>query len=366
MRRSVLLLGVLALAQVPLASALAAGKPQCKQNPDGGYSCPNPGFAIAADGSNQCTIELFSDSKGGEWKMSCTNQAASGDFSWTYDEAGAKGVKEVGHCVYYCGQNTHEYITDPNNPKQVLIYKHTVEEPKGPCGQMVLTGNKRTIHTFDKVANSGVEIVETYDKQTLQWTEQSRRTFTTLSTDPPGTKKDAKYATSLKLKASTNDPDTADLRWSPYEHVAGDPPLPIPVLNPNDSVYINGLSMTDVLFVRPEFNYAPFLTGIRFTATMPVPLDASLFATIHRPGSPSLYYATTVVGAAAYYMNVLAGGPIEQPLENTPAYASTAGVLELTYVAVPAVSDYGLVAMALLVLIMGTVVLKRRTLTGPT
>jgi len=361
MMRSLFGLVVVAFVVVPSGWVHAADKPMCNANPGGGWSCPNPGFAIAADGSNQCTIELMTDTKGGEWKFSCTNQSASGDFSWTYDDpAAGKGVKEIGHCVYYCGQNTHHYVVDPTNPKQIVSYTHTVTEPKGPCGTMTLTGNKRTIHNFNKDDNSGVEIVENYDKLTGVWEEVSRRSFTTLSEDPPGTEKEAAYATNLLLIASSESINTTDLRWSAYEFTGTYPSLPIPILNMNDYVYIDGISLSDVLYVRPEFAPESFLTGVRFVAMTSVPLDVNLFATIHRPGASSVYYATSVAGALAYSNNVLAGGLIEQPIESTPLYASTAGMLDVAASPVPAVSEYGLIVLVLCGFILTTVIMQRR------
>lgn len=150
-----------------------ADKLQCR----GATGCPvdedddgNP-IEIDPTGDNQCTIDEFTDKKGGVWKLSCTNTSPTGDFVWQYDEFGPKGVKEIGRCVYHKGRNNTWYLVDPSNKRQVLYYLHVVRGHAN-TGQE----NEATIHLFDKDANTGVEIVIYHNKDTEEWEEHPEET----------------------------------------------------------------------------------------------------------------------------------------------------------------------------------------------
>ena len=288
----------------------------------------------------QCTINSFADSKGGLWKFSCTNQAATGDFVWQYDAPGAKAEKEIGRCVYFQGRNRHGYVRDPNNRRQVLSYWHVVQNTKNHRvvggRKSSQPGNERTWHKFDKTLNKGVEFKESLDKATGRWSEipNSRRQFESLTLgynngDPATAYAEAEYSVSLRLFATPTSGNESEIRWSSYEGVGDDPPSPIPLLRPGDTVYMDGLSLADVSSYDPRYSAADSPPGIELTAMEPVALNTGdLLATVHA-GVEGLYYATNIVGAYSYFVAVFNGAPIEDELENTPLYAATAGTIDL-------------------------------------
>jgi hypothetical protein len=355
MRRVFLWLALTAAPNVTSPVPSVADKLQC---PDAEY-CPVPGFEI---GGGQCTISSIPDmalgggKNRGEWKFSCTNQAETGDFVWIYDESGAKGPKEIGRCVYFQGRNYHEYVRDSVDQRQILYYLHVVRNSKN---HVVVgdekhsdPGNERTIHVFSKLTNSGVEIRETLDKQTNQWTEVERRTFTSLDLPPgggtiPRVKQEAEYSTSLRL-VGFNGASGLDLRWSVFQGLHNEAPFPNPVLKPGDSIYLDGLTLTALRSFDPRFNPSSTPTGIQLTANTFATLNHnSILATITRPAATGIFYSVNAGGATSFIASLLAGARFERDLQNSPGYAANAGVIDLSTV-VPAATPWGLAGLALL------------------
>lgn len=336
-RLSLLTLCALILAALQPAAAYAQAKAACA----GATRCPTVAGPYPKP---QCTINSITDSKGGFWKYSCTNQAATGDFVWTYDEAGAKGAKEIGRCVYFQGRNRHGYVRDPANRKQVLKYWHVVQNsknhqviPGNPPQKYSEPGNERTWHTFDKTTNKGAEWKESYNKSNQRWTEipNSRREFESLSLsylngDPASPFDEAEYAVSLALFATPASGDNFEIRWSSYEGVGADPPSPVPVLKPGDSVYLDGMSLADVGSYDPRYAASDVPPGIELVALQLVSLNSGdLLATVHPPTLDGIAYNTNVQGALSYITAVSNGAPVEDELDNTPLYTATAGTIEL-------------------------------------
>jgi hypothetical protein len=336
---------------VCFASVHGQEKEECP-NQDNRYCPLDDGRPL--DGSRPCNFKVgtVTDSKGGKWKYTCTNESEGGDFVWRYDKEGEeKGPKDIGRCVYQGGRNTWHYIRDPDDPKQILMFKQTVQNRKydfdtegnkidrGP-------GNERTIHIFDKELNSGVKILETRvkneDGTRGPWTEQERRPFTSLSVSHdsggiPVEPEPAAYVTELSLAATIRRPNlnVLDIRWRAFdfEYEADglpDPPFPPPVLRPGDAVHIAGLSLTNVLNWDPRYQLMSVPGGIDLMAVTHVPLfNDEVLLTIRRPGSKDLYYAVHAQGALEFLQAVLAGAPMEMELWEMPDYASTAGMIDL-------------------------------------
>ena len=338
----------------------AGGKLQCLN----ATTCPRPDIAVDGTGANQCTIEEFLDTKGGRWKLSCTNTSASGDFVWLYDEAGAKGEKEIGRCVYVGGQNSSGHIRDPGDPKQVLMYWHVVRDGTDK--------NRATIHIFDKVLNQGLEIEVFHDKDLVQWVELERRVFSSLA-DPTGggtiprDVQPALYAVELRLIAEPRPFDEnaeLDINWSAY--VGAKPPRPSPVLVSGDSVYIENLSLGDITFLDPRYTPAAVSGGIELTATTSVTINTGdTLATVVRPVVDEMFYTVQEVGALAFYQSVQGGQQIDdswadqKDLGDMKGYQSAAGTM-IVPPRIPAVSEWGLMVLVLLVFTVGTIALGRR------
>jgi len=349
----------------------------------------------------QCAIEDFNDKKGDHWKFSCTNKGPGGNFLWEYDQDKelGKGVKKIGKCDRVQGNNTWRWLIDPTNNNQVIGFEQECRSNKhhfegddkiddGP-------GNERTIRKFDKRTNMGKEFKESYDKQTGQWTEipGTRRTYTSLdlpytNSDPSTVTEEALFAAGLHLVATGAGTNSVNVRWSALEGAAY--PHPSPVLRPVDYVYLN-IPITDLQSQDQRFTPSEKAPGVKLTPMVPVSLNTGdVLATINTHGAPSLYYATSVAGAVAFFEAVYNGAPNELDPQDTPTYAATAGMLDLvlgccvkpkgtevhdvsqTYcnllggtwtegsTCIPTLSEWGVFVMAMLVLTAGTIVVIRR------
>lgn len=354
----------------------------------GATGCPVPGMPFG----QQCTIDSFPDTKGGIWKESCTN-VAGGDFVWTYDEAGGKVVKEIGRCVYPAGQNSNWYIRDPLNPKQVLKYLHVVING--------LNKNEATIHLFDKVTNTGIEIEIVHNKTENRWEEVERAGYTSLDIPGGGTipraYQPAAYATDLHLVAASvqANQQQRQVQWQVFPADKSGPQSAS--LTTADSVYIDGLSPGAVVS-SPGFSVTSTPPGITLTPTAPLSVNTGdSLATVLPPDQTTpLYYSLHVNGADAFYQSILGGTLIgaswatQKDLSDMVGYAATAGMLDIelgccltskgtrvtdvsaSYCGsiggtwtlgdncIPTLSEWGVTVMVILVLTAGTVVVMRR------
>lgn len=337
---------LLVLAAYGPGSALAQ-KPACTVRTCPSVPGPYPQPACSVD-------PVLDDSKGGQWKLNCTNESASGDFVWQY--ISAKGTKQIGRCVYVQGRNRYGYVRDGKNPRQIRRYWHTVQTSK-TVGSQKTPGNEITVHMFAKdtveangntLANQGQEYKSSFDKHSRRWNEipGSRRKYQSLAVgydngDPPDPFQEAEYSTSLRLVATVAGGGGAAIRWSVYEGTSGEPAPASPLLRPGDTVYLDGVSLAGLSGHDSRYSAANVSTGVEFTALQPVALNTGdvLATVISGGGVEGLYYATNVAGADAFFLSVLGGAPWNDAVENTPLYAATAGTIEVvTAVGVPLLS----------------------------
>lgn len=307
----------------------------------------------------QCTIEDHTDPdpKGGYWKFSCTNKSAAGNFSWEYDENGAKAVKRIGKCIYDQGRNKWGWIVDPNDPKQFIGFKDTNTSRKTTgSGENKVDngeGNERTVYHFVKADNAGTAIKQTRTKNpTGPWTEESRRSYSDIqdlidagfiSADAPPDN----YEAYLRLVAVRLISGAADVCWNAFE--GSDPPLPAPVLHPGDAVYLDNVTVPRVLSHDPRFNLSSYPPGVKLTANTNVSLDnGSTLAQIQSSVGEEIYFSVIVQGAVPYFLSVAHGAPILGELWEEPLYASTAGIMDVPPPYVPMASDWTVVVLALL------------------
>lgn len=326
--------------------------PRCAVGP--GAGCP------IAVGAGPCRYSSFEDTKGGLWCYVCTN-VAGGDYEWWYDEAGAKPNKVVGRCVFKGGKNNHGYITEENDPDQRIIFWH-----------YVIDGNDHkhvVVHIFFKDPNIGFEIELQFNNETDEWDEIFRRQYQSLDDPTTPLPIPAVYSVNLALLATNvpTNPTVVDIKWSAPD------PEPIPVLTPGDSIYLVGITPADVINVDPNYHVMaapqPGPIGIILTAQATVPLlSGDVLATIRRPAQPSMLYAVRDQGAEAFYINVFNGAPLgpswssRLDLADMVGYVAASGDMDIPAGpgAIPAVSEVGLGGLALLVLVVAALMLRRR------
>lgn len=334
-------------------AAAAQCPPACPVGP--GAGCPiNVGMGT-------CTYESFLDKKGGLWCFVCTN-VAGGDYEWWYDEAGAKPRKIIGRCVFKGGRNNHGYITDPNNPRQREAYWH-----------YVIDGNDRkhvVLHIFFKDINRGIEFELRFNNSTGEWDIIRRTPYESLPDTQPPLPLPAEYSKHLGIIATnvTTDPTAIAIKW-----VTPDPE-PTPVLTPGDSVFLGDINPSDIVHVDPRFNVGPMPppgpSGVLLTATVDVPLfTADVLVICRRPPAPRMLYAVNDLGAENFYLNVMNGAPLgvewssRVDLADMVGYAAASGELDVPSPGgqgVPAVSEFGLGIIGLIIIGVAAYVLRGR------
>ncbi|MBL8878855.1 MAG: IPTL-CTERM sorting domain-containing protein [Phycisphaerales bacterium] len=324
--------------------------PRCAVGP--GAGCP------IAVGAGACRYSSFEDTKGGLWCYVCTN-VAGGDYEWWYDAAGAKPNKVVGRCVFKGGKNNHGYITDEDDPDQRIIYWH-----------YVIDGNDHkhvVFHLWFKDLNRGFEFELQFNNETGEWDVIDIRPYESLDDPTTPLPIPSVYSVNLGLLATNvpANPSVVDIKWSAPD------PEPTPVLTPGDSIYLAGISPSHVVNVDPNFAVTPSPpsgpVGVILTAQSNVPLlSGDYLATIQRPSQPALLYAVRDQGAEAFYMNVLNGAPLDSSwssrldLSDMVGYVAASGEMDIPALGIPAVSEFGLGVLALLMVGIGAMLLRKR------
>jgi len=334
-------------------------------------------------------LEEYVDEKGGKWKLICTNASQYGDFAWVYEPVGGP-LKAIGRCVFVEGQNRSREIIDDDMDGNVDSFYHICYDGGDPDANSKC---EAVVNIFYKEECVKYRLCMNYVDG--QWVEDvPRRVETTAenfenrSADnnsdgipdagfqqlvngvfnmPPGDLP-AEKESKNKLK-SKSEFGNVRVEWDMDE--------PAPTLTPGDYIIIRDLSTGNIVQLDPRFTASNTTAGLRLTANTGVtPVNGESPVTLDPP--PSLMtthvrYAIVDVGARDFYDAFLAQVPLNTPINDimgsgwssslnfvdAPGYASAMGTL-LMAVAIPAVSEWGVVVMVLLVLTAATVVYSRR------